>query len=85
MTNTVTEFHASDGYHYDVTIGVSEEGPWCTVRLLPYECLLFSASLEWLHMTGYLEDGDATHNVQREDINKMIAWANENNYPWEPL
>lgn len=82
--------HGTDGNVYGIEIGVSElgfadDGPYCLIRLLPYEGLLFCASLEMLDMTGVLEDGDATFVVPREVIDAMILEAVQNDYKWEPL
>lgn len=77
-----------DGREYKVKIGTVEGGtienpepePYCSVRLLPYQGLLFSADLDWLIYSGNLEDGDATHEVSKGTIEQIKAWAVEQGY-----
>jgi hypothetical protein len=68
---------------YQVIIGEWEADKYCSVRLLPQECFLFRAGLEHLVYCGQLEDGDATHDVNKDAIDKILAWASDNGYQLE--
>lgn len=76
---------AEDFYKVDIGSADGDGEPFCSVKLLPYEGLLFSSSLEWLDYVGFLEDGDATHTVPRETIDQILQWVIAEGYTWKSL
>ena len=52
----------------------------CHIKLLPYEGLLFSASLEELLAFGYLFDGNAKWPVHPAIMVKIKNWAADNEF-----
>ncbi len=71
---------------YRARIGLDwQDDMYCSVAKIPLECMLFRASLEWLVHQGCLEDGDATHDVEKSIIEDIKAWAIYQGYPFEAL
>lgn len=83
-----TTIKDANNREYSVKLGTAEGGtisnpvqePYCQVRLLPYKTFLFSADLDSLIWSGALDDGDATHEVPKETIEEIKAWAVDHGY-----